>query len=66
MLWLKVGVTAAIAWWLTRPEFKVPTGDVTIGDDWTATFLPGNGQWSDAYKSPVDPSSLNARQPGTP
>ena len=28
-----------------------PTGGVTVGDDWTATFIVGNGNWSDAYSS---------------
>ena len=27
------------------------TGDVTVGDEWTATFTVGNGNWSDEYKS---------------
>lgn len=27
------------------------TGGVTVGDDWTATFIVGNGNWSDAYRS---------------
>lgn len=26
-------------------------GDVSIGDEWTATFIKGNGDWSDAYKT---------------
>mgnify|MGYP001591236974 CR=1 FL=1 len=26
-------------------------GGVTVGDDWSATFITGNGNWSDAYRS---------------
>ena len=27
------------------------TGDVSVGDDWSATFTTGNGNWSDEYRS---------------
>jgi hypothetical protein len=26
-------------------------GEVTVGDDWSATFITENGNWSDAYRS---------------
>jgi hypothetical protein len=26
-------------------------GDVSIGDEWSATFVHGSGDWSDAYRS---------------
>lgn len=26
-------------------------GDVSVGDDWSATFINGNGEWNDLYKS---------------
>lgn len=29
----------------------VATGDVNIGDEWSATFVKGDGNWSDAYRS---------------
>ncbi len=28
-----------------------PTGDVTIGDEWSASFTTGTGNWADAYRS---------------
>ena len=26
-------------------------GGVTVGDDWSATFITGNGNWADEYRS---------------
>lgn len=26
-------------------------GGVTVGDDWSATFIKGNGNWADEYRS---------------
>jgi len=28
-----------------------PAGDVTVGDEWSASFIEGNGNWADAYRS---------------
>lgn len=68
MIWAKVGAAALIAWWLNRSSSApaTPKGEVSIGDDWSATFIPGSGQWSDAYRSPYDPSSVNTKAPETP
>lgn len=30
------------------------SGDVNMGDDWTATFITGNGNWSYGYRTHAD------------
>ena len=68
-MWLKLGIGAAILlWWGSSKAAAAParTAEVSIGDDWSAVFIPGNGQWNPAYVSPYDPSSVNTKAPGTP
>jgi hypothetical protein len=37
-------------------------GGVTVGDDWSATFITGNGNWADEYRSRA--SSDDNDEPG--
>lgn len=67
-MWVKLGIAIGIVWWLTRSPASAagvpfgppepPHGNVDEGDGFSV-YVPGGG---DAF----DPSSVNARQPGTP
>jgi hypothetical protein len=76
ILWLLMGSKPAGAGVISNPgDFDSVTasqlggavnGDVSIGDDWTATFINGTGDWSDAYKSKATIDDfLSPLQPNT-
>jgi hypothetical protein len=39
-------------------------GDVTLGDEWSASFVTGDGNWSDAYRSHASEPDPVADEPG--
>ncbi len=39
-------------------------GGVTVGDDWSATFVTGNGNWADGYRSHASSDDNDPREPG--
>jgi len=48
---------------ITTDQLKgVAAGDVSIGDEWSATFVAGDGNWADAYRThaaePDDPGGM--------
>lgn len=56
---IKLGLAVLVVWWLTKRDQPGPSGNVDEGDDGFSVYVPGGGR-------AFDPSSLNARQPGTP
>lgn len=53
MLALKIVVGTAVVWWLfVRKKPSDPHGNVSLDDDGAVvTFIAGNGNWSDVYKT---------------